>query len=147
MKKIIILTILFCIFYLYSFGQGRTKNWLLGYTNGLIDTNVISNRALLSFDSLSVLVTPENFPMAFMAAQANISDESGNLLFVSNGCWVADNTGNQMQNGVLSQSGTWASWCVPYAGIPYNQSIIALPDPGDTSKYSSTAFLAPSQWP
>ena len=123
-NKHLLISLLFCILHLYSLGQGRTKNWLLGYTSVVVDTQIVSNRALLSFDSLNVFVTPKNFQMAFRAAQANISDEAGNLLFVSNGCWVADSTGNQMQNGFLAQGGTWASWCVPYAGIPYNQSII-----------------------
>ncbi len=125
----------FCILQMHSYGQGRAKNWLLGYTSAVVDTEVVSNRALISFDSLNVNVSPKNFQMAFRAAQANISDEDGNLLFVSNGCWVADSSGNQMQNGALAQSGTWASWCTPSTGIPFNQSIIALPDPGDTAKY------------
>ena len=134
-KKTVFILFLFCILVLNAIGQGRTKNWLLGYTRIVVDTEIVSNRAFLAFDSVNVTVTPQNFLMAFRAAQANISDEAGNLLFVSNGCWVADSTGSQMQNGLLAQGGTWAIWCSPGSAIPYNQSIIALPDPGDASKY------------
>ncbi|MBK7966398.1 MAG: hypothetical protein IPK10_14680 [Bacteroidetes bacterium] len=38
-------------------------------------------------------LTPANFKMPFRAAQGNLSDENGNLLMVSNGCWIADATG------------------------------------------------------
>ena len=131
------------ILFIFLFGnsqfcvsQGRAANWLLGYDVGLFDTNVTSTKAFLSFDSVNVNVRPANFTIPFLAAQANMSDETGNLLFVSNGCWIADSSGSLMQNGdSLTQGGFWASWCDPVTGIPFNQSTIALPNPNDSNKY------------
>jgi hypothetical protein len=92
--------ILFIIFISVNkiFAQGYNHHWLIGYNSGL-DTNVISNNAILSFDTSSVAIVPTNFKMPFRAAQGNISDANGNLLMVSNGCWIADATLDTMQNG------------------------------------------------
>ena len=116
--------------------QGLNSHFLLGYDVGLFDTNVTSTKAFLTFDSMNVNVRSANFTIPFRAAQANISDENGKLLFVSNGCWIADSSGNLMQNGAaLTQGGSWVSWCDPVTGIPFNQSTIALPNPAYSNKY------------
>ncbi len=115
--------------------QGFNHNFLIGYTSGL-DTNVSSKKAWLQFDLNSVSVIPDNFKMPFMAAQGNISDENGNLLMVSNGCWIADASGDTMQNGGgLNPNSFTTSWCDNTTGIPWWHSNIILPWPGDTSKY------------
>ena len=115
--------------------QGRNHNWLLGYNSGL-DTNVVSNGALLQFDSNSVTVNPANFKMPFRAAQGNISDVNGNLLMVSNGCWIADATGDTMQNGGGLNPGIFTDdWCDNTTGIPMWQSNIILPWPDSANKY------------
>ncbi|MBK6642335.1 MAG: hypothetical protein IPG39_14470 [Bacteroidetes bacterium] len=80
-------------------GRGYNHNWLIGYDTGLFDTNVTSTKAWLKYDASNITVTPDNFKMPFRAAQGNISDANGNLLMVSNGCWIADATLDTMQNG------------------------------------------------
>ena len=82
-----------------TFSQGKNANFLLGYSVGLFDTNVVSEKATLFFNQNSYSLTPDSFKMPFMSAQGNLSDESGNLLMVSNGCWIADATGDTMLNG------------------------------------------------
>lgn len=117
-------------------GQGFNHNWLLGYDTGLFDTNVTSTKSWLKFDAINVNILPDNFKMPFQAAQGNISDANGNLLMVSNGCWIADATLDTMQNGGgLNPSPFTTSWCDDEIGIPFPNSNLILPFPGDSLKY------------
>ncbi|MBS1765484.1 MAG: T9SS type A sorting domain-containing protein [Bacteroidetes bacterium] len=116
--------------------QGYNHNWLLGYDVALFDTNVTSTKAWLQFDANNVTVTPANFKMPFWAAQGNISDANGNLLMVSNGCWIADATMDTMQNGGGLNPGQFTDdWCDNVTGIPYFHSNIIVPFPGDSLRY------------
>ena len=119
----------------YSYSQGMSSHWLLGYDVGLFDTNVVSTKADLYFTQNNFTLTPANFKMPFRAAQGNISDESGNLLMVSNGCWIADATGDTMQNGggLIPNSFT-ANWCNTTKGLPVQNSAVFIPFPNDTNK-------------
>lgn len=86
------LLILFTVKSLSGSAQGLNAHLLLGYDVGLFDTNVVSTKASIRFDSASYLLTPINFKMPFRAAQSTLSDELGNLKMVTNGCWIADAT-------------------------------------------------------
>ncbi len=118
-----------------SFGQGKNSHFLLGYDTGLFDTNVVSTKADLYITQNTYTLTPSNFKMPFRASQANLSDENGNLLMVSNGCWVADATGDTMLNGggLIPNSYT-SSKCNTFSGIPYPHSSVFVPDPSDSNK-------------
>lgn len=77
--------------------QGINNNWLFGYGSywgapwghTLIDFSG-GGFPLLSYDSLE---------MDFNRTSANISDSNGNLQFYTNGYYIADQTGDTMQNG------------------------------------------------
>lgn len=115
--------------------QGRTHNFLIGYTT-FIDSFTTSPKGRLLFDSTSINVIGESRKMAFRATQANISDENGNLLMVSNGCWIADATGDTMQNGGgLNPNSFTTDWCDAYSGIPLSHGNIILPYPNNPDKY------------
>ena len=115
-------------------GQGLNAFFLLGYNSGL-DTNVISNVGYLKFDSTGYILDSANFKMSFRAAQGNLADENGNLLMVTNGCWIADATGDTMQNGGgLIPNSFSTIWCDAYSGIPFPQNAIFIPFPSDTNK-------------
>jgi len=118
------------------FGQGKNHNWLVGYDVALFDTNVTSTKGILKYDTSSINVIPTNFKIPFRAAQGNISDENGNLLMVSNGCWIANSTGDTMQNGGgLNPSPFTTSWCDNASGIPYPHTSLILPYPADSNKF------------
>lgn len=124
----------FCCSFHCANGQGMNSHFLLGYDTGLFDTNVVSTKAILKFDSLSYTLTPANFKMPFMASQGNLSDEGGNLLMVSNGCWIADATGDTMQNGGGLLPNSYSTvWCDAISGIPYPQSSVFVHHPSDTN--------------
>jgi hypothetical protein len=118
-----------------SFSQGMNAHWLLGYDSALFDTNVVSTKANIRFDSTSYLLTPANFKMPFLAAQGTLSDENRNLLMVSNGCWIADATGDTMMNGggLIPNSFT-NNWCNYYTGLPIPHDVLFLPFPDDSNK-------------
>ena len=135
MKKLII--ILSCVFFPSIINaQGRTHNFLIGYTT-ILDSFTTSPKGRLLFDSTSVSVIGETRKMAFRAAQGNISDENGNLLMVSNGCWIADATGDTMMNGGgLTPPGSFTNdWCDSFHGIPFPHSCVVLPYPDNPDKY------------
>lgn len=135
LKKVIYFTFFNLLAIIELSGQGYNHNWLIGYNSGL-DTNVVTNNAILSFDANSINVAPTNFKMPFRAAQGNISDANGNLLMVSNGCWIADATLDTMQNGGgLNPNPFTSTWCDNVTGIPFPHSNVIVPYPGDSSKY------------
>ncbi len=122
--------------YMSAYSQGKNHRMLVGYDIALFDTNVTSTKAQLLFDSTSLTVVPQNFKMPFRAAQANICDESGRLLMVTNGCWIADATGDTMQNGGGLNPGSFTDdWCDNTSGNPFVHVDVILPWPDDTSKY------------
>ena len=118
-----------------TFGQGKNANFLLGYSVGLFDTNVVSEKAEMYFTQNNYTLTPANFKMPFMSAQGNLSDENGNLLMVSNGCWIADATGDTMLNGGgLLVNSFSVNWCDTYTGLPVQNSAVFIPSANDTNK-------------
>ncbi len=140
MKKeiVFLIIILNCqlLYFHFGFSQGRNHQFLIGYDTGLFDTNVTSTKARLLFNSNSVAILPETRKMAFRAAQGNISDENGNLLMVSNGCWIANTTGDTMQNGSGLNPGSFANdWCSAVIGIPFPHSNVIIPWPDDPDKF------------
>ena len=134
MRALYIFIIVFITPLKVVYSQGLNSHFLIGYTSGL-DTNVISKRGFFQFDSTSYTLTPANFKMPFRASQGNLSDENGNLLMVSNGCWIADATGDTMLNGggLLPNSFSASGWCDATTGIPFVQTSVFLPHPADSN--------------
>ncbi|MBE7510757.1 MAG: T9SS type A sorting domain-containing protein [Bacteroidia bacterium] len=135
MKKIFL--ILNCVFLPALLNaQGRAHNFLIGY-NTLTDSFTTAGKGRLLLDDSSVTVIGEARPMFFFVTQANISDESGNLLIASNGCWIADATGNVMLNGDnLNPNSFTNDYCnVVPIGLPLPHGNIILPYPNNPDKY------------
>jgi hypothetical protein len=63
---IFLLVMLTIPFNVYS--QGLNANFLFGYDDGIVDTNVISTKAFMHFDSAGYVLTPANFKMPFRAS-------------------------------------------------------------------------------
>jgi hypothetical protein len=118
-----------------AFSQGANHNWLLGYNLGL-DTFTTAQKARLGFDSISFTLTPESRKLPFLCAQATISDENGNLLISTNGCWIANSQNDTMLNGSGLNPGDFTDdWCDQFSGLPFPHTDVLLPWPDDTSKY------------
>ncbi len=61
LKKVIYFTFFNLLAIIELSGQGYNHNWLIGYNSGLLDTNVTTNNAILSFDANSINVAPDKF--------------------------------------------------------------------------------------
>ena len=133
MKKYILLLICVCIYNL-STGQGYNHNWLLGYDNAGIPPYTSVGKAFAEIDSLNINIFSQSRKMRFSSSQANISDSAGNLLFYTNGCWIANATGDTMMNGDSLNPGNFSDgYCT--LGYPIANMELALPVPGMMNKY------------
>jgi hypothetical protein len=128
-----LILILFILAFAKSNSQGLNNNWLIG-SNFLLDSNTTSQLAKINFYSGSPVISPDTRKMKFRRTQANISDEVGNLLMSSNGFWIADASGDTMQNGSGLAFHSNFTVDIPY-GYPLIAGNLMLPFPGDTSKY------------
>ncbi len=110
--------------------QGISNLWLSGYDSGNnpywggSDINFISGFP----DTISV-----NRPMSFLDCNANISDSLGNLLFYTNGIYIANAANDTMMNGDSLNPSTY-TFNATY-GLRVKQGNLILPLPGDSSKY------------
>jgi transposase len=75
--------------------------WIIGYGQ-FTDSFTTSQKARILFDNNNYTIIVETRKLAFRAAQGNISDNNGNLLFASNGCWI--------KNVSFHYTPTHASW-------------------------------------
>lgn len=131
MKKWLLLTSLnFYCFFLSGQTTGINNNWLLGYGSywghpwghTLIDFS--NGTPSFSYDSLE---------MDIYRTSANISDTNGNLLFYTNGYYIADVTGDTMQNGNnISPTGYYSIFS---KGLIAQQACLILPLPNGNNKY------------
>ncbi len=125
MKKII-----FAIFIAANsvclFGQqGLNNNWMSGYSSfgglpfGINKINFYNGNPTVTYDSL---------PMDFNHTHANISDSAGNILFYTNGYYIADATNDTMDNGDSINAGAYADAFPDGLLIPQGALIIPKPD-------------------
>lgn len=112
---------------LISRSQGINNIWLMGYSGG-------GGLFQINFDSTPIMPIISPRIMSFDAAEANISDKDGNLLFYSNGIYIADASHDTMQNGGSISIGSFANQFNNH-GIPVPQEVIILPNPDDSSKF------------
>ncbi len=132
--KNILLMLVGVTLFLNVHSQGYNHVWLLGSTG--TDTNVTHPDGRLLFYLDSVSVVGEQRKMAFSSTQATISNENGNFLFASNGCWIMDASGDTLQNGGGLNPGTFANGnCSSVLGMPMSGANIIIPFPGDSNKF------------
>jgi hypothetical protein len=108
----------------------------MGYWQGVPSPFVMAfDSTGITFDTLS-----SNNTMSMYIADAGICDKRGDLLFYTNGIYIADATHDTMQNGGNLTPGqittTWRD-----LGMPLTQSAIVLPNPADTNEYLLFHFI------
>lgn len=116
---------------LYSYSQaGYGNQWIFGRFNTSNPSGT-----MLNFNEDTVTVTPVNKHMEFEAACTVMCDSTGDLLFYSNGCYIARADHQMMLNGdSISHSILKTSFCNS-GGNPNMQGILSLPKPGSSSQY------------
>lgn len=106
----------------YVWVAGSEKNYgdIGGYNGHLMDFRT---------DSLQVIYN--NIPMGISRCKASICDESGVMLFYTNGRGVMNAKHEIISNVVDINDNSWTRryWPNPYSGFPGDQDALILPDP------------------
>lgn len=127
MKKIICIKIvlLFSFYISYSQNQGISNNWLMGYSSS---AGYPFGNTKFDFGLGVISIALNNVPMQFNHTHANISDSAGNMLFYTNGFYIADATNDTMLNGTGINPGAYANNFSDGFGIAQGALIVKKPD-------------------
>jgi hypothetical protein len=77
-----------------AYSQKMDNVWLLG---AQLQVNALANTNILTFDD-SLVITNQLRATSMHSTNASISDSLGNLLFYTNGCYIADRNGDMVIN-------------------------------------------------
>jgi hypothetical protein len=108
----------------------RDYKWIMGY-----DQVTPLNQIMLidfSFCPLNISQIPTVNKFA-MDSNTSMSDETGNLLFYSNGCSIINAIGETMENGDSINPGLIQNIYCSSGGSPYDQGVISIPAPENDS--------------
>ncbi|MEO8088256.1 MAG: T9SS type A sorting domain-containing protein [Bacteroidota bacterium] len=128
MRKIISI-LLFIAACGFANSQGINNLWLLGYGYPQFGGGKMSIDFKYGFDS----IYSTQRQMHFATTNANISDSNGNLLFYTNGYYIANALGDTMLNGNNLVHNIWTQ--LDTIGEYSEQGALILPMPGDPNKY------------
>jgi len=97
-------------------------NWMIGTQNG----NPAGDGSLISFKDGIVSIQYIQKEMNMHTDNATVSDGDGNLLFYTNGCYIANKENAQMPNGNnLNPGSVHTNFCAN--GYPVSQGVLAFP--------------------
>jgi len=110
--------------------QGLSNLWLGGFDS---DGPPPFGGVDLDFQSGSMVITTMSRAIGYRRTSSSITDESGNLLFSTNGAFVANALGDTMVNG----SGLNPGWYVDQypEGLAIPQGVLILPKPENPDIY------------
>ncbi len=114
----------------YSFSQGINNLWLLGYDC----CQPLLNPMNLDFSSGFLTISQSQRSMNFGATNSEICDNHDNLLFYSNGVYIANVMDDTMQNGLGLNPSFYTSNYAAY-GLNIPQGNLIIPFPDDSMKY------------
>lgn len=123
-----------CIFFISlcnskCFSQGFTNIWQLGY-----DAGPPYQKCFFDFNGGQPTVDSVVRPMNLRAEEAIICDSFGQLLFYTNGIYVANRNHSPMPNGNGLNPGLFTNDWISN-GLPIFQGALILPFPNQTNKY------------
>lgn len=113
--------------------QRYDANWPLGIDE-YPDLPAYGN-AIIRFLPDSIQVVEVDLHMNFEITAAAISDSSGNLLFYTNGCHVANASGDTLAGGGELNPGAVRDWVCPHHGYVSPLGAMFLPAPDDPDNY------------
>ncbi len=114
----------------YSFSQGINNLWLLGYEC----CHPLFNPMNLEFSSGSLVISQSQRSMDMNTTNGEICDRQGNLLFYSNGIYIANVLDDTMQNG-LGLNPSFFTTNHTAHGLTLPQGNLIIPFPDDSMKY------------
>jgi hypothetical protein len=116
-----------------ALAQRPDQNWPLGI-NEFPGSQEYGN-AVVRFLPDTLMISPVSWKMNFEGTVGAISDSIGNLLLMTNGCYVANGKGDTLVNGAGLNPGTIHDWVCPENGYPAPRGAMILPAPGGKSHY------------
>ena len=128
--KILIFILALLAFNISYAQQGLNNNWLMGYQSA---AGYPGGQTLIDFYSGTPVLSYDSLEMDFRHTHGNISDQSGNMMFYTNGYYLADATNDTMQNGSGINPGAYANFASDGFAIAQAASIIQKP--GSNSIY------------
>jgi len=105
------------------YAQSCDAQWILSYNTSTLN---------FGLDTVSLDTIPGNMPM--ISTDANICDSGGNLLYFTNGIYIADRNGNMLLNGDSLNPCPFTSQEFSN-GLDIGQAAIFLPKPGSFRYY------------
>ena len=112
-------------------GQGINNIWLMGYSSS---AGLPFGNTRIDFSSGVPNITYDSINMNFSITHANISDSAGNLLFYTNGYYIADANDDTMQNGAGINPSVYTSQSA-MDGLTIPQSALIIPVPWSNHLY------------
>ena len=129
--KILLFALLISFLPFICTGQdGYGNSWILGYP-----TTVDISGTYLNFNNKPVTVSPLQKDMQMEGSVIVMSNSTGDLLFYSNGCYIAKKDHEMMFNGDSLGMGLLETSFCETGGNPITQGIMALPVPLDSNRY------------
>jgi hypothetical protein len=111
----------------------RDYVWLFGY--GSFSQQPGFGRTVIDFSDLnSPHVYREDRHMDFNVTCSSVCDEGGNLLFYTNGIYIANAAHGVMENGLNLNPGGWTTTWAD-VGLPVGQGALTLPVPEKSQEY------------
>ncbi len=122
------------MFFLILTAQGQKHDyvWLLGQNS---QANPIYSGTVVDFNTMPPDIYYEFRSMFFSQANASMCDTAGNLLFYTNGIYVANALHEPMENGMGLASGPEGVHNQGLYGYILTQGAMILPIPESSSKY------------
>jgi hypothetical protein len=136
MKNLMTLLLLFLSYSLLA--QVSDKHdyiWILGRDTDPFTPEGEGNLYDFNGDTLQVSFIEKN--MEIEITNASIADTAGNLLFYTNGCYIADATHEMMENGDSINYPGWGydTHCKDYDGYRHISGAMILPQPDSSDIY------------
>ncbi|MCY7327763.1 MAG: hypothetical protein LH618_04375, partial [Saprospiraceae bacterium] len=119
---------------LYAAYTQSVPMWVMG-AHDFPDSVPGYGNVILRFESGGVQVDSTDLRMNFESTAAAIADEQGQLAFYTNGCSIANASGDTIFNGTGLNPGEIAEMSCPQLGYLCPKGAMILPWPGDPGRY------------
>lgn len=125
-------TLILLVSWQFCLGQDNDIYWPLGYAS--YSSQPLAGGMKLTFPGNVAVLDTQSRPMWFVYTNAAISNDTGKLLFYTNGVFIANALDDTMMNG----SGINPSWYTTQfsnTGLRIPQAALIIPKPGNDSLY------------
>ena len=125
---------LYLLIAIISIGKAQKHDnvWIFGYSN---DTpSELTGGTIIDFSSDTANIYTQNTSINLQRTNASISDTLGNLLFYTNGIYIANAEYDTMQNGLGLNPGQYSE-DFAFTGFTQPQGALILPKPESSNLY------------